>query len=94
MKRKFKCKCNKPALVGGSVLAIVHAVWALTVALIPNAFQSFLNWIFGIHFLVPIYTLTAFDFVKAIELTAITFVCGYVITWLGVVLWKHMNRHK
>jgi hypothetical protein len=90
--KKLKCKYCKPALVGGLVLAIVHAVWALTIALIPQTFQAFLNWIFDIHFLVPIYQLTDFNLVKAILLTVITFICGYVVTWLGAVLWKKVRK--
>jgi len=91
-KIKCKCKCCKPALVGGLVLAIVHAVWALMVAVIPQTFQNFLNWIFDIHFLAPIYQLTTFNFGKALLLTVITFVCGYVVTWLGVALWKKVKK--
>jgi len=90
--KKIKCKFCKPALVGGLVLAIVHAVWALMVALIPQEFQSFLNWIFGLHFLMPIYQLTAFNFGKALMLTIMTFISGYVVTWLGVVLWRKMKK--
>lgn len=91
-KIKYKYKCCKPALVGGLVLAIVHAVWALTIAVIPRAFQNFLDWIFDIHFLVPIYQLTAFNLGKAVMLTIMTFVIGYAVTWLGVVLWKKVKK--
>jgi len=90
--KKIKCKGCKPALVGGLILAIVHAVWALMVAVIPLTFQNFLNWIFGLHFIMPIYQLTAFDFGKALLLTVITFVCGYLVTWLGVALWKKVKK--
>jgi K+-sensing histidine kinase KdpD len=88
MKKKFKCRCNKPALVGGLFLGGLHLIWALLVAIIPNALQSFLNWIFNIHFIEPVWFLTAFNFTDAFLLTIFTFVMGYVGTLIAVCLWK------
>jgi hypothetical protein len=70
---------NKVGLVVGLFLAAMHAVWALAVAIFPNALQSFLDWIFSIHFLVPIWKLTAFNFIDATLLVMMTFIAGYII---------------
>jgi len=86
-----KCKCNRPALAAGLFLGGLHAVWALLVAIMPRALQSFLDWIFNIHFLEPIWVLTAFNFWSAVALTIVTFVIGYVTTLLFVCLWKKVK---
>lgn len=78
---------NKIGLMVGAFLAIVHAVWALIVAIIPNALQSFLDWVFGVHFLEPVWKLTTFNLLNAIFLVLLTFVCGYICGW--VFAWIH-----
>ena len=87
-----KIKCCKPALVGGLVLGIVHALWALAVAVIPKTFQDLLNWIFKIHFIQPYWVLAQFNFVDSLLLVVVTFTMGYIATWLGVVLWKKVKK--
>jgi len=85
-----KCKCNKQALAVGLFLGGLHAVWALLVAIIPGVLQNCLDWIFNIHFLQPVWVLTAFNFWDAIWLTLVTFVVGYitavVFMWLRRVV--------
>jgi len=83
---------NKVGLVVGLFLAIVHAIWALTVAIIPNQLQSFLDWIFNIHFLVPVWKITEFNFMNAIFLVIMTFVIGFIVGW--VFAWLHNLLHK
>ncbi len=83
---------NKIGLSVGLFLAMVHAVWALAVAIIPGALQSFLDWIFDIHFLEPIWKLTTFNLINAIFLVIITFIIGYILGW--VFVWVHNLYHK
>ena len=83
---------NKTGISVGLFFAVIHAVWALMVAIIPSVLQSFLDWIFNIHFLEPIWILTTFDFVDAILLVIVTFVIGYVLGW--VFGWAHNFHHK
>lgn len=82
---------NKIGLAFGLFLAIVHAVWALSVAVVPGMLQSFLDWIFNIHFLNPVWVLTSFNFANAIMLVAFTFIAGYVFGW--VFAWAHNLIH-
>lgn len=83
---------NKVGLIVGLFLAAMHAAWALAVAIIPNALQSFLDWIFNIHFLQPIWKLTAFNFVDAIFLVIVTFIAGYISGW--VFAWVYNSMYK
>ena len=89
-----KSKENKIALVGGLFLGGLHAIWALLVAVMPVTLQNWLNWIFNVHFLQPIWVLTAFNFLDAIMLTIFTFVVGYVATLLLIWLLKVMKVKK
>ncbi|MBS3088521.1 hypothetical protein J4402_01955 [Candidatus Pacearchaeota archaeon] len=83
---------NKCGLALGLFFAIVHAVWALAVAIIPGSLQSFLDWIFALHFVAPVWSLTAFNFVNAILLVIVTFITGYILGW--VFAWAHNLCHK
>ena len=83
---------NKIGLVVGLFLAIIHAVWALFVAIMPSTLQSFLDWIFNIHFLEPVYTLTTFSFGNAIFLVIVTFIAGFILGW--IFAWIHNLLHK
>jgi len=83
---------NKIGLALGLFLAVVHAVWALMVAIIPGPLQSSLNWIFVLHSLEPIWILTPFNFLNAILLVIVTFILGYIFGW--VFAWVHKVVHK
>ncbi len=51
---KMKC-CNKPALVVGIYAALLHAIWALLVAI--GVGQAYLDWIFPLHFINNLFTI-------------------------------------
>jgi len=82
---------NKFGLAIGLFLAIVHAIWAIAVAIMPAQLQAFLNWIFAIHFLQPVWILTTFNLVSAIFLIIMTFICGYIFGWVVAALWNWVN---
>ncbi len=67
---------NKVGLALGIFFGFVHLVWALTVAIIPTGLQSFLDWIFNIHFVQPVYTLIPIDWINALILVVVTFIVG------------------
>ena len=77
-----KLNANKIGLIVGFFLALVHLIWALAVAIIPGAMQNFLDWVFGLHFLEPVYKLTAFNIMNAVWLIILTFVVGYIVGWI------------
>lgn len=82
---------NKVGLSLGIFLAIVHAFWALMVAVMPGTLQSFLDWVFLLHSIVPVWVLTPFSFVNSILLVIVTFVLGYIFGW--VFAWAHKMVH-
>jgi hypothetical protein len=83
---------HKLGLSVGLFFAVVHAAWALLVLVIPKILQNFLDWIFNIHFLEPIWRLTSFNLINAIFLIIITFIIGYIFGW--VFAWAHNIHHK
>jgi len=82
----------KVGLSVGLFFAVVHAGWALLVAIIPGVLQNFLDWVFNLHFLEPVWVLTTFNFLNAILLVIVTFVIGYIFGW--VFTWAHNLYHK
>ncbi len=83
---------NKIGLISGLFLAGLHALWALLVLIVPNGLQWFLDWIFEMHFLQPIWKLTAFNALNALMLVVVTFVFGFAAGWL--FSWIHNLFHK
>lgn len=82
---KYKI-CNKPALVVSLFVAGLHALWAILVVL--GIGQTVMDWIFPLHFIDSMYTVTGFNFINAILLVITAFVGGYIATSLFVWLWK------
>ncbi len=83
---------NKTGLIVGFFLAIIHAVWAFAIAIIPNQLQNFLDWIFEVHFLEPYWIITAFNIMGAIFLVIITFVFGYIFGFLFALIWNYILK--
>jgi hypothetical protein len=89
-----KLNKNKVGLVIGVFLAFFHLVWALAVAIIPSILQKLLDWIFNIHFLEPVWKLTSFNLMGTIELVIFTFVVGYIIGWVFVLIHNKFHKSK
>jgi len=88
-----KLNKNQIGLITGSFLALLHALWALLVAVIPGLLQQFLDWVFALHFLQPVWVVTSFDLVNAILLVALTFAEGYVLGWGFAAIWNWFRKH-
>ncbi|MDD5192467.1 MAG: DUF5676 family membrane protein [Candidatus Nanoarchaeia archaeon] len=84
-----KCKIG---LIVGIFFAVVHAVWAILVGVIPGVLQNFLDWIFNLHFLEPVWILTSFNLLNAVMLVIITFICGYIIGWVFALIWNCLAK--
>jgi hypothetical protein len=85
-------KKNEMALVWGSFLAIVHAVWLVFVALIPQGLQSFVDWIFGLHGMTIGIAISGVTWSQAITLIVVTFIAGYIMGWVFGWLVKRIRR--
>ena len=83
---------NKTGLVLGYFFALLHLIWAILVALIPVQLQTGINWVFKLHGLEPVWTITSMTWLNAIMLVIMTFVSGYIIGW--AFAWIHDLGHK
>ena len=84
-KKKMKCCMGVPFLVGIYV-SLMHAVWMIAVAL--GVGQAYLDWILPLHLVVNPFTVMSFNLLNAALLIVVTFIGGYVATWLFMALWK------
>ncbi len=87
-----KLKGHKPALVVGLFFAAIHAIWALCVLL--GIGQMYLDWIFPLHLIANPFTVMSFNFLSALLLVVVAFICGYATTWLFVWLWNIVKTKK
>ena len=85
-------KAKQFGLTLGAFLAIVHAIWALGVAVVKQPMQNFLDWIFQIHFMQPYWILTEFNIGNAVLLVVMTFIIGYIFGWLLATLWNKFGK--
>ena len=83
---------KKTGMIVGAFFAIMHALWALFVAVTPALLQQFLDWMFDLHFLKPVWVLTSFDLVSAILLVALTFAAGYFFGWMFAAIWNWFKK--
>lgn len=83
---------NKTGLALGTFIALMHAAWSLLIAFIPGAVQKFLDWIFVLHHIKPIYTLLPFNIANATILVVLTFVVGYVFGYVFASVWNRANK--
>lgn len=76
-----KTKGNKLGLVLGVLFGLCHLVWVVLVAV--GVGQPLVNWFSKMHFVEPVYTVTAFGLGTAVLLVVMAFVVGYVIGWVA-----------
>lgn len=88
----MKVNAHSLGLTLGGFAAVVHAAWAILVAL--GAAQGLLDWIYGLHFLDNPFVVTSFNPTTAIILVIVTAVCGYVFGWLAATLWNWVLKKK
>jgi hypothetical protein len=79
---------NQTGLIVGIFLALIHLIWAILVWVMPTALQGFLNWIFELHALEPIWKLTTMTIMNAILLVIMTFVIGCITGWVFAWIWN------
>lgn len=89
MKKMFKSKGHKVAMAVGLFVASLHALWAVVVAL--GLAETYMNWIFPLHFIDNLYTVLPFTLMNAVLLVVTTFVAGYFVTWMFMGFWKLMK---
>ncbi|MCL5018496.1 MAG: hypothetical protein M1416_01875 [Candidatus Pacearchaeota archaeon] len=91
MKDLFK-KYGKPALAVAIFVALVHAVWALLVAI--GSGETYLDWIFPLHFLNNVYNVADFNIMTAVILVVMAFVMTYIAALVFAIIWKMIMMKK
>mgnify|MGYP001561030718 CR=1 FL=1 len=86
--RYAKLNSVKFGLALGIFFAILHAVWALLVAI--GGAQQFINWVMPLHFIDNLYSVASFDLGVSVLLIVIAFICGYVMGWLLAWLYNRL----
>ncbi len=81
---------NKLGLVAGIFLAILHAFWAIIVAV--GVAQTSLDWIFPMHFVNSTFSVATFNIGNALILIVLAFVGGYVSGWIFACLWNFISK--
>ena len=81
---------HKVGLTVGGMLAIWHAAWALLVLL--GVAQSFMEWIFGLHFITMQFSINPFNAGTALTLIVVTGIIGYVMGYILGELWNLAHR--
>ena len=83
---------SKVGLALGAMFAVLHAVWSAAVALVPGPLQKFLDWVFALHHIKPMYSLLPFNLMNAVILVILTFVVGYVVGFVFATIWNKVEK--
>ena len=82
-----KSNKNKLGLTLGIFAALLHLVWAISVAV--GIAQTYLDWILPMHFIGNVFDFATFNIVNAIILIILAFIGGYICGWvLGYIYEK------
>lgn len=85
-----KISANKLGLTLGIFCALLHLVWALVV--LAGVAQGFLDWIFPMHFLDSVYSVTGFNAISALMLVVLALISGYVMGYVLGALWNYIDK--
>jgi len=83
---KRKPKPESVALAAGTFGALVHALWAVLVAV--GVAQPLMDWLYSLHFLDNPHVVAEFELGKAVTLLVVTFVFWYASGWLAALVWN------
>jgi len=87
-----KLNANKLGMTLGVFVAIWHLAWAVLVAV--GFAQPAIDWVFPLHFIDMLISVTTFSWLTALILTIAGFIGGYVMGWIFAKLWncKCLNK--
>lgn|SRR5574341_1599009 len=80
---------KKLGVVIGSTFGLWHLAWALLVAF--GIAQWLIDWVFRLHFIQPVYVITAFQPALAVALIVVTSILGYAIGWIVGAIWNWLH---
>lgn len=86
---------NGLGLVVGLFLALLHFIWSILVAIMPETIQNFFLWVFSLHHIaIPFAIVTPFVLSRAIVLVILTFITGYITGWVLGALRQMIMKKK
>jgi hypothetical protein len=83
---------NKLGVVIGSAFGIWHLGWALLVAF--GIAQWLIDWTFRLHFIEPVWVITAFRPGLAVALIVVTSILGFFTGWVAAGIWNWLHAEK
>ena len=81
---------GKAGLVLGLVTGGWHLCWSMLVAL--GWAQPFIDFVFWMHFIKPIYMIEPFQVVRAITLLIVTSAVGFVMGSVFALVWNAFHK--
>ena len=81
---------NKVGLVFAAVIGGWHLIWAILVLL--GWAQPIIDFIFWAHMIQPVYVIKLFNSAAAVTLIIVTAATGYVVGFIGAVVWNKLHR--
>lgn len=76
------------ALAG--MMGLFHSAWAVLV--LVGLAQPLLDFVFCLHMILPVYVISEFSPLTAVELILFTSLVGYVMGWILGDLWNRVIR--
>jgi len=81
---------SKVGLLFGALISGWHVLWSLLV--LVGLAQPLIDFVFWAHMIQPVYVIKPFDPIAAVSLIAITFSTGYVLGFIGAVVWTKLHQ--
>lgn len=82
----------RSGLVLGAVIGLWHLTWSLLVAF--GWAQPFIDFVFWMHFIQPVYVVQAFNLPTAIVLVIVTAVMGFIVAFVFALLWNWSHKRS
>ena len=80
----------RTGLALGTLIGLWHLSWSILVAF--GWAQPFIDFVFWMHFLKPIYIVQSFQFATAAVLIVVTALLGFVVGLVFALVWNWMEK--
>lgn len=81
---------HKVGFALGAFAGLVHLGWSVLVAL--NWAQPFIDFIFNLHMIYPLYTVGPFSLATALALVIMTSIIGFIFGSFFAMIWNRLHR--
>jgi hypothetical protein len=88
----MKINKNKTGLTFGFLIAFMHLMWSILVAL--GIAQMLIDFILNLHMISMPIVIMPFNLIKALGLVVMTFIIGYIFGWFMAFFWNKCFKEK